>query len=137
MMAVTTRIDVVESQSPETPLSQNDERAPSRRVKTWPGQSPQTPEMAMATFQPGDDHRHTDLTVCQEEVDDLRALLRTLPAIEQAKGILMAQHGCTPDEAFSMLSAASQRSNRKLCSVAEGIVVSVQADAPQCSDRLA
>jgi GAF domain-containing protein len=31
--------------------------------------------------------------------------------IEQAKGILMAQHGCDPDEAFDLLRRASQRFN--------------------------
>jgi len=30
----------------------------------------------MATFQP-ENHRDTDVTACQEEVDDLRAALRT------------------------------------------------------------
>ena len=81
----------------------------------------------MATFRPDDAHRHTDLTACQQEVDDLRAALRTRPTIEQAKGILMARHGCSPEQAFEMLKEASQRSNRKLHAVAQGIVDSVQA----------
>jgi AmiR/NasT family two-component response regulator len=34
-----------------------------------------------------------------------------MPVIEQAKGILIAQTGCTPEEAFDMLRRASQRSN--------------------------
>lgn len=42
--------------------------------------------------------------------------------IDMAKGILMAQNGCTPDEAFTMLSHASQRSNRKLRDLARAIV---------------
>lgn len=83
----------------------------------------------MATFQPDDDHRHIDLDACQAEVDDLRAAMRTRPAIDQAKGILMARHGCSPEQAFEMLSKASQRSNRNLHEVAEGIVESVQEDA--------
>jgi AmiR/NasT family two-component response regulator len=66
---------------------------------------------------------------CQQEVDHLRAALRTRPSIEQAKGILMARHGCTPEQAFEMLTQASQRSNRKLHDVAKGIVGSVQEQA--------
>jgi hypothetical protein len=34
-----------------------------------------------------------------------------MPVIEQAKGILMAQQGCGPDEAFDLLRRASQRFN--------------------------
>jgi hypothetical protein len=39
------------------------------------------------------------------------ARLDTMPMIEQAKGILMAQQGCGPDEAFDLLRRASQRFN--------------------------
>jgi response regulator NasT len=67
-------------------------------------------------------HRHTDVDECQEEVDDLRTALETRPVIDQAKGILIGQHHCTPDEAFAMLADASQRSNRKLRDVAQAIV---------------
>ena len=42
--------------------------------------------------------------------------------IEQAKGILVARHGCSPETAFGMLSKASQQRNRKLRDVAAGIV---------------
>ena len=41
----------------------------------------------------------------------LEARLASLPAIEQAKGIIMAQTGCSPDEAFDLLRKASQRGN--------------------------
>ena len=87
----------------------------------------------MATFQFDDDHQHTDLDTCQDEVQDLRAALRTRPAIDQAKGILMAQHGCTPDEAFDMLSEASQRSNQKLRDLAAGIVDSAHENPSQAA----
>lgn len=52
----------------------------------------------------------------------LLAKLETLPVIEQAKGILMAQSNCTADEAFAMLRAASQRSNVKVRDLAQEIV---------------
>jgi hypothetical protein len=52
----------------------------------------------------------------------LRAKLETMPVIEQAKGILIAQTGCTPEEAFDMLRRASQRSNVRVSELAAGIV---------------
>jgi AmiR/NasT family two-component response regulator len=66
--------------------------------------------------------RHTDVEECQDEVEDLRATLATRPVIDQAKGILVGQKHCTPDEAFAMLTEASQRSNRKIRDVAQAIV---------------
>jgi AmiR/NasT family two-component response regulator len=47
-------------------------------------------------------------------------------AIEQAKGVLMARHGCTADEAFHLLAEESQRQGRKLRLVAADLVASVQ-----------
>ena len=43
-------------------------------------------------------------------------------AIDQAIGIMMADGGRTPDEAFHLLVRASQRENRKLRDVAVEIV---------------
>jgi AmiR/NasT family two-component response regulator len=42
--------------------------------------------------------------------------------IEQAKGVLMAQAGCRPDEAFDILRRASQRTNVKVRDLAADIV---------------
>jgi two-component system, response regulator / RNA-binding antiterminator len=85
----------------------------------------------MATSKRGDDTRHTDLAACQKEIDNLRAFLQSRPVSDQAKGILMAQHGCTADEAFQMLCEASQRNNRKLRDLASDIVASVQGQPAQ------
>jgi AmiR/NasT family two-component response regulator len=41
----------------------------------------------------------------------LHAKLGTTPVIEQAKGILMFQRGCGPEEAFGLLCLASLRAN--------------------------
>jgi AmiR/NasT family two-component response regulator len=86
----------------------------------------------MATFVPPEPARHTNLDECQEEVDDLRKALSTRPVIDQAKGVLMAKHGCTPDEAFEMLTDASQRANVKVREIAARIVSTMQdgADEP-------
>ena len=66
---------------------------------------------------------------CRSEVEDLRAALVTRPVIDQAKGILMARHRCTADQAFELLAQASQRENRKLRDLARAIVVSVAGSA--------
>jgi hypothetical protein len=52
----------------------------------------------------------------------LRAQLESLPVIEQAKGILMAQTGCDADEAFDLLRRASQRTNTRVRDLAADIV---------------
>jgi AmiR/NasT family two-component response regulator len=45
-----------------------------------------------------------------------------MPVIEQAKGILIAQTGCSPEEAFALLRQASQRSNVRVSELAASIV---------------
>ena len=52
----------------------------------------------------------------------LQAKLETMPVIEQAKGILMAQQRCGPDEAFDLLRRASQRANVKVRVLAAQII---------------
>jgi hypothetical protein len=47
------------------------------------------------------------------------------PVIEQAKGILMAQQQCGPEEAFDLLRRASQCANVKLHVLAAQIVAQV------------
>ena len=48
--------------------------------------------------------------------------MQSRAVIEQAKGILMSQRRCDATEAFTLLAAASQRSNRKLRDIAQSIV---------------
>jgi two-component system, response regulator / RNA-binding antiterminator len=47
----------------------------------------------------------------RSEYARLRARIETMPVIEQAKGILMAQSECGPEAAFDLLRRASQHSN--------------------------
>jgi len=66
-----------------------------------------------------------DVVAYEEAVrraEQLTEAMRSRAGIEQAKGILVAVHGCSPDEAFVRLSRMSQQSNRKLREVAEDIV---------------
>jgi GAF domain-containing protein len=62
-----------------------------------------------------------------ETAEHLRMAMATRATIEQAKGILMAQSGIGPDEAFALLVRASQRENRKLRDVAGELVARTQS----------
>ncbi|HWG73577.1 MAG TPA: GAF and ANTAR domain-containing protein [Acidimicrobiales bacterium] len=59
----------------------------------------------------------TQALACQ-----LQEALTTRGVIEQAKGILIAQQGCSPAAAFDLLVRASQRSHTKLHDVAVQLV---------------
>jgi GAF domain-containing protein len=70
----------------------------------------------------------------QRLAEQLEQALSTRGVIEQAKGIVIAEHGCSADEAFQLLVAASQRSHMKLHDVAAQLVErardSAAAEAP-------
>ena len=56
-----------------------------------------------------------------EMTEQLREALATRDVIGQAKGILMARHTITADEAFDRLRTTSQLQNRKLRAIAEDV----------------
>ena len=59
----------------------------------------------------------------QERVaEQLQAAMQSRAVIEQAKGILMGQRGCTAQEAFDVMVRMSQDENRKLRDVAQSLV---------------
>ena len=55
----------------------------------------------------------------------LQAGLASMPVIEQAKGIVMVQNQCGPDEAFDLLRRASQSANIKVSVLAALLVEQV------------
>jgi len=57
-----------------------------------------------------------------EELAQMRTAMVSRAAIEQAKGVLMERHEVNVDEAFTLLSHASQLSNIKLRHVAEQLL---------------
>jgi GAF domain-containing protein len=57
-----------------------------------------------------------------EDLEQLRTAMMSRAVIEQAKGILMERHKVTEDQAFTVLTHASQRSNTKLRDVAAELV---------------
>ena len=62
------------------------------------------------------------------ENEQLRRALTSRATTDQAKGILMATHGGTPEDAFDRLVKMSQESNTSLRDVAKAIVYEAQSD---------
>ncbi|WP_330467940.1 ANTAR domain-containing protein [Streptomyces longwoodensis] len=72
-----------------------------------------------------------------EEVEQLRRAMASRPVIDQARGVLMALHSCTPDQAWSILRETSQLSNTKLRTVAEAVATSATGTPPPVDVRAA
>ncbi|SFA91121.1 ANTAR domain-containing protein [Amycolatopsis marina] len=58
----------------------------------------------------------------QQELSGLRRALRTRATIEQAMGVLIVAHRCSPQQAFRILVRLSQQHNVKLYKVAQILV---------------
>ena len=65
----------------------------------------------------------------------VQAKLETLPVIEQAKGILIAQYRRRPEEAFDLLRRASQRANVKVNVLAAQMVEQIASPEPPPARR--
>ena len=63
--------------------------------------------------------------------EDMRRAMETRAVIEQAKGILVAQQHCTPEQAFELLTRLSQTTHRKLRDCAADLVTSTAEDRPR------
>jgi ANTAR domain len=63
-------------------------------------------------------------------VPDMTAETRWPAVIEQAKGILVAQQHCTPEQAFELLTRLSRTTHRKLRDYAADLVTSTAKDRP-------
>lgn len=68
------------------------------------------------------------------ESRQLRDAITTRAVIEQAKGIWMAQRGCTADEAFRLLVDLSQHANTKVRVLAEALVADTVGQRPFRAD---
>ncbi len=62
------------------------------------------------------------IQLLEAEVAQLKVALVNRDSIGMAKGILIADGGCTPDEAFDVLRRASQRENRKVITIAHDLI---------------
>ncbi|MFF0079262.1 ANTAR domain-containing protein [Streptomyces canus] len=62
------------------------------------------------------------------EVDQLRRAMRTRPAIDVARGIVMATFGLSAEDAWTVLVTASQNTNTKMHHLAEDLMGAVHGD---------
>jgi response regulator NasT len=60
------------------------------------------------------------------QMANMDAAVATRDLIGQAKGIIMASLGCSPDHAFALLVKQSQAENSKIVDIAAGITAQVQ-----------
>ena len=63
--------------------------------------------------------------------EQMQQAMATRAVIEQAKGIIMRDNNCTPDEAFDKLVRLSQQSHRKLHDIAQMLVTQIVNDSPR------
>ncbi|SFO92056.1 ANTAR domain-containing protein [Amycolatopsis arida] len=70
----------------------------------------------------GDDELRARIADLQNELNGLRRALHTRATIEQAMGVLIVSHRCTPQQAFRILVRLSQQHNIKLYRVAQVLV---------------
>ncbi|GAA2732454.1 ANTAR domain-containing response regulator [Streptomyces nogalater] len=106
-------------------------RGQPRRVLELMGLDPVDPLSGTAPTGPTDRaasavarERAEQLDVLRLEIAQLRHAIDSRPVIDQARGILMAAHTCTPDQAWEILREASQRTNTKLRQVAAAVTAS-------------
>ena len=62
--------------------------------------------------------------------EQLGAAIASRAIIDQAIGILMAQHRCNASTAFDLLRQASQHRNRKLRDLAAAIITNISGEPP-------
>jgi AmiR/NasT family two-component response regulator len=75
------------------------------------------------------------LELIRTENAHLREALEGRAVIEQAKGMLMARHGCDADTAFAMLTEISRVKRRKVRQVASTIVTAIPEDSATRVER--
>ncbi|MET9907484.1 ANTAR domain-containing protein [Streptomyces sp. NPDC006476] len=74
--------------------------------------------------------RAEQLDELRVEIEQLRQAIVSRPVIDQARGVLMATHGCTSEQAWDILQEASQHSNIKLRAVAAAVVAVAESKGP-------
>jgi GAF domain-containing protein len=65
-----------------------------------------------------------------EVADALRAALENRAPIEQAEGIIMADHGVDAEQAFALLRSRSQNTNRRVRDIADDLIASRTGTTP-------
>ncbi|MEV0977974.1 ANTAR domain-containing protein [Streptomyces sp. NPDC049915] len=76
------------------------------------------------------------LRMLREEIAQLRQAIASRPVIDQARGMLMAAHGCTSQEAWTILRETSQLSNTKLRTVAAMVTAGAGSEGTPLPDDI-
>lgn len=66
----------------------------------------------------------------QQRAEDLERAMRSRTAIDLATGVIMGQNRCSQEEAFRILTKASNGRNQKLRDVAESLLQSLTSETP-------
>jgi hypothetical protein len=66
----------------------------------------------------------------EAELDGLRQRLRTLPVVEQSKGLLIGYYGVDADTAFAILRRWSSQTNLKLREISAQLVTAASRPGP-------
>lgn len=66
----------------------------------------------------------------QQRAEDLEHAMRSRTAIDLATGVIMGQNRCSQEEAFRILTKASNGRNQKLRDVAESLLQSLTNERP-------
>jgi anti-anti-sigma regulatory factor len=80
--------------------------------------------------------RAEQLAELRVEIEQLRQAIVSRPVIDQARGVLMAAHGCTSEQAWDILREASQHSNTKLRAVAAAVVAVAESKGPPPTEEV-
>jgi GAF domain-containing protein len=67
-------------------------------------------------------HNATTYASAASAAEQMAEAMASRAVIEQAKGVVMALHGCDADQAFALLTKESQRRNHKLREIAREVV---------------
>jgi AmiR/NasT family two-component response regulator len=82
------------------------------------------------------EERSADVADLVEQVHHLKRKVESLPAIEQAKGMLMQDFGLDADSAFAYINRVSQVTNTKVREVAARIVAELTGSSSQATSEL-
>ena len=74
--------------------------------------------------------------VAKDTATHLAAAMQSRAVIDEAKGVLMATHHCSPEDAFAVLAQRSHNTNRKVHEVAIDVVSASSPTRTRDGDRV-
>lgn len=122
VVGILVRVDDVSDLTPEAlrSLEKRRDREQRLRAAAERDEEAETRSMLIAI---------NDFNAMAEEIAQLREALTSRSTIDQAKGLIMAERRCTPDEAFKHLVRLSNDTNVRVADVAAALVYRAQGGA--------